>query len=52
MTARLNDSSSTPWFMAPSPKKGAATRSSPRALNVYAAPQAIGTPAPTIPFAP
>ena len=38
--------------MAPSPKNGTATRGSPRSMNAFAAPHAMGAPAPTIPFAP
>ena len=50
--ARFNDSSSTPWLTAPSPKKFTATRSPPSCRSAHAAPVAIGAAAPTMAFAP
>ena len=41
-----------PVLTAPSPKKATATRPSTRSAAAVAAPTAIGTPAPTMPFAP
>jgi hypothetical protein len=50
--ARLNASSNIPSFIAPSPKKVAATRSVPWRWYAQAAPVAIEPAAPTIAFAP
>ena len=45
-------SMSTPWFEAPSPKKQTDTLPSPSSFAPKAAPVAMDSPAPTIPFAP
>ena len=49
--ARFQDSSSIPWFTAPSPKKATATPLSPLLRAASAKPQARGPDAPTIPEA-
>ena len=51
-TARFIVSSTTPWFIAPSPKLVITTLPSSAFLADSAAPAAIGTPAPTIEFSP
>ena len=48
----LSDSWNVPSFEAPSPKKHAATSPLPRTLAASPAPVAMGSPAPTMPFAP
>ncbi len=50
--AMLSASWNVPMFVAPSPKKLSATFGRPCIWNPTAAPTAIGSPAPTIAFAP
>src|SRR5262247_892538 len=50
--AKLNVSRSTPWLIAPSPKKVTATLSWPARRAAQAAPDAIGAAAATIALAP
>ncbi len=47
--ARLSDSSSMPWFIAPSPKNPTPTAPGRSRCAASAKPHAIGAPAPTIP---
>ena len=52
MAARLTDSWNAPSLLAPSPKKGTATRSLPWSMLPKAAPTAVGMDDPRIPDSP